>query len=336
VSKWLVIVLIAVTLLGLAVLIVIRPWSPASGDFKSPNLDELPGAGFTVLTANVGNADPRCAFQRLKLCRQDVERRLTASLAELRPELVALQETLPDHLCEGVPPVDPGHVCAGEYSEPMVRRLLGPDYSIICEVRNLIECIGVRTDVGEIVGCPLGGLCTSDRMVTISEGCRTHLTVFAAAVEVRGRTFDVVNAHPENRSANCRLKSLQQVFEGDLIQEDRALIMGDLNLDPWLGDDVSTEYWNTQVGPVETYEFYYHSGSAEHQPPYPTVRYPFFVRTLDHVVSNFMAGTMITLGEAEGTTRLDGGRGMDHRALYGWLGFPEEARVQPKDETPQG
>jgi hypothetical protein len=314
-------------LLVLRMLIVIRPWSPASDAFETPDLDRSPGDGFTVLTANVGNADIRCAFQLLKLCRQDVEARLTSSLAELRPELVALQETLPDHLCEDVPPVDLGHVCAGDYSEPMVRRLLGPDYSVICEERNLIECIGVRIDVGEIIGCELGALCTSDRMATIAEGCRAHLTVFVAAVEVRGRLFDVVNAHPENRSADCRLDSLQQVFEGDLIQEEQALILGDLNLDPWLGDDLSTEYWNENVDSAESYAFYYHSGPAERDSPYPTVRYALFVRTLDHVVSNFMAGTMLTLGEAEGTVRLDGGRGNDHRALHGWLSFPEGARA---------
>ena len=106
-SKLGALVVIVLVIVVAAALIVIRPWSPASDAFETPNLGKQPGTGFTVLTANVGNADPRCAFQLLKLCRKDVERRLTASLAELRPELVALQETLPDHLCEDVPPVDP-------------------------------------------------------------------------------------------------------------------------------------------------------------------------------------------------------------------------------------
>lgn len=305
-----------------AALLLIWAATPEPSPFDPPELEPSNEPGFTVLTANVGNSDPRCVFQRLKLCRSDVEARLTESLAKLQPEVVALQETLPDHLCEGAPLVDPGSVCAGEHSEPQVRRLLGSDYSIVCEVSNLIECIGVRTDVGEILGCELGALCISDRVVTIAPGCRTHLTVFAATVQIRGRTFDIVNAHPENRSAECRLDSLQQVFEGDLIQERQALILGDLNLDPWRGDDVSTEYWNEHVGPAETHAFYYHSGPTERVPSYPTIFYPLFERTLDHVASNFLAGTMLTLGEAEGTVRLDGGRGTDHRALYGWLTFP--------------
>jgi endonuclease/exonuclease/phosphatase family metal-dependent hydrolase len=314
---------ILVPLAGIAlVLLLIWATTPATSLFHPPDLEQSEQPGFTVLTANVGNGDPRCVFQRLKLCRSEVEARLTESLAELRPEVVALQETLPDHLCEGVPPVDNGHVCSEEYAEPQVRRLLGLDYSIVCEESNFIECIGVRTDVGEILGCELGALCTSSRVVTIAPGCRTHLTVFAATVKVSGRTFDIVNAHPENRSAECRLDSLQQVFEGDLIREDEALVLGDLNLDPWRGDDVSTEYWNTQVGP--SHAFYYHSGPAEQNPPHPTIFYPLFRRTLDHVVSNFLAGSLLTLGEAEGSVRLDGGGGTDHRALFGRLTFPEE------------
>jgi len=320
------VILVPLLLLASTAVVLLLIWAtaPAISLFHPPDLEQSEQPGFTVLTANVGNGDPRCVFQRLKLCRSAVEARLTDSLAELRPEVVALQETLPDHLCEGVPPVNNGHVCSEEHTRPQVRRLLGPDYSIVCEESNLIECIGVRTDVGEILGCELGGLCMSDRVVTIAPGCRTHLTVFAATVKVRGRTFDIVNAHPENRSAECRLDSLQQVFEGDMIREEQALVLGDLNLDPWRGDDVSTEYWNKQVGPAETHAFYYHSGPAERVPPHPTIFYPLFRRTLDHVVSNFLAGTMLTLGEAEGTVRLDGGGGTDHRALFGRLRFPDD------------
>ena len=307
-----------------ALLLFIQVVAPETSQFTSPSLEQSDASGFTLLSANVGNGDPRCAFQWLKLCRSDVEARLTASLAELRPEVVALKETLPDHLCEGAPLVDPGNVCGGEYSAPQVRRLLGPDYTITCDSRNRIECIGVRTDVGEIRGCELGALCTSDRMASITTGCRAHLSVFVATVEVRGVQFDIVNAHPENRSAECRLDSIQQFFEGDLIEEERALILGDVNLDPWRGDDVSTEYWNTQVGSAETHAFYYHSGPAEQEPPYPTIRSSFFTRTLDHVASNFLEGTTLTLGEAPGTMRLDGGAGMDHRALHVWLAFPEQ------------
>ena len=321
--KFLAALLIILAILFFAFAWMAELWGPDTNGFTHSDIEGQAGEGFTVLSANVGNADPRCAFQLLKLCRTETESHLTTNIAKLRPEVVALQETLPDHLCEPAPLKDPGHVCAHQYLEPQVRRLIGPDYTIICEERNRIECIAIRTDVGEILGCEKGDLCLTDRVATIPEGCRTHLTVFAATVRVHGRQFDIVNAHPENRSAECRLDSLQQVFEGDLIQEEHALILGDLNLDPWLGNDVSTEYWNLQVGDVGTHEYYYHSGPAETEPPYPTVRYPFYVRTLDHVASNFLEGSLVTLGEAPGTLRLDGGRGTDHKAIFGWLSFPE-------------
>ncbi len=309
---------IVLTFVWMAELLV----SPNNG-FEPPTISKPAAESFSVINANVGNADPRCAFQLLKLCRSDTEARLTENLAALRPEVAILQETLPDHLCDMSPLNDPGHVCVWQYDEPMVRRLLGPDYTIMCEEANLIECIGIRTDAGQIEGCDPGELCISDRVVEIPDGCRTHLTVYAATVTVHSRTFDIVNAHPENRSAECRWHSLQQVFEGDLVQSEDVLIAGDLNLDPWLGDDVSTAYWNTWVGPSETHAYHYHSGPAEVIPPHPTVRYPLFVRTLDHVASNFLEGSLVTLGEAPGTLRLDGGRGTDHRAIYGWLSFPE-------------
>jgi hypothetical protein len=36
---------------------------------------------------------------------------------------------------------------------------------------------------------------------------------------------------------------------------------------------------------------------------------------LDRVLSDFFDGSGLTLGEVEGTSRLDSGEGMDHRAL---------------------
>ena len=99
--------------------------------------------------------------------------------------------------------------------------------------------------------------------------------------------------------------------------------MGDLNLDPWSTSDVSTDYWNSKVGSAETHPSYYQSGLPETLPPYPTIQYPLFVRTLDHVVSNCFEGSMLTLGEAPGTFRLDGGTGTDHRALFGILNPPQ-------------
>jgi endonuclease/exonuclease/phosphatase family metal-dependent hydrolase len=285
------------------------------------------GDSLTILTVNVGNTAPWCWPYVVKLCRKDVEARIARNLQALRPDLVAIQEILPPWLCKKYRLALPGSVCAESNDLPQVRRLLGPDYTIVCESRNAFECIAVRTDAGEILGCDRGALCETDRMDrqpagSQLEGCRGSVSIMASTVRVKGRTFDVVNAHAENRSPACRLASIRQIFEsGSLVREEKALIMGDFNLDPWREDDLSSRYWRQQVGADGTSDYVYHSGIAEHQPPHPTLRYPFFTKTYDHVVSNFLEGVTQVLGESPGTARLDGGRGMDHRAVYGRLSF---------------
>jgi endonuclease/exonuclease/phosphatase family metal-dependent hydrolase len=276
------------------------------------------------MTVNVGNTSPLCWPYFVKLCRKSVESRIATNLQALRPDVVAIQEILPQWMCENRRLSPPGSVCAGTADYPQVRRLLGPDYTIICETRNAFECIAVRTDTGEILGCEPGTLCSTDRFERQDQGCRHSVSILATTVRVKGRIFDVVNAHAENRSPVCRLAAIQQVFEpGGLVREEKALIMGDFNLDPWREDDASIRYWRRQVGADGVSGYTYHSGIAERKPPYPTLRYPFFLRTYDHVASNFLTGTTQVLGESPGTTRLDGGWGMDHRAIYGHLSFNE-------------
>ncbi len=300
-----------------------RPFA-AIRPFVPPPVDGEKTDGFTLLSANVGNADPFCLPYVLKLCRRDVEERLAANIRKLRPEVVALQEVMPDWLCAKYPVALPGSVCAEKQSEPQVRRLLGPEYTIVCDGRNGFECIAVRVDVGEVEDCPPGGLCRTERIDSHAPGCRWNVSIVAATVRIRGHTFDLVNAHPESRSAACRRDSLRQVLEpGGLVQQDDVLLVGDLNMDPWREDDVSTRYWNAKIGVSGSTAYVYHSGIAEHQPPYPTLRYVFFRRTYDHVVSTFLQGVVWVLGESPGTTRLDGGQGMDHRAVYGRLAFEE-------------
>lgn len=296
-----------------------------SGDITHKLEDPI---SFTVLTANVGNSDLRCLPFILKLCNKKVEDRISANIQRLKPDVLAIQETLPPYMCDSFFAPYISSVCRESQEVPQIRRLLGDEYSIVCETRNGFECIGVRTDVGVIHGCEPGTLCETDRMDIQGEGCRPNVAVMAATVEVKGRVFDLVNAHPESRGAACRLHSIRQIFEDQgspdsLVQEPKVLIMGDLNLDPWKENDVSTVYWNEQVGSPETHTFYYHSGIAERVPPYPSIRFSVFRRTYDHVVSNFLRGTTTTLVATPGTSRLDGGSGMDHLGIYGELFFED-------------
>ncbi len=300
-----------------------------TGDHLVPDLTTDDGGdSFTVLTANVGNVDPRCLPQIFKLCRNDVEARIAASIQRLSPDVVALQETLPQSNCTSLMALDTGNVCSNSSDIPQIRRLLGDAYTIVCESRNSYECIAVHQDAGGIQGCGLGEFCLTDRIDEQPEGCRPNVAIMGATLEIKGRTFDIINAHPESRSAECRNASLLQIVTavGDgvgLVREEHALIVGDLNMDPWRDDDLSVQTWKSFVGAPETHPYYYHSGMAEHDPPYFTLEYPTFSRTYDHVASNFLEGTTLVLGESPGTYRLDGDSGMDHRALFGTLIFSD-------------
>lgn len=281
---------------------------------------------FTILTANVGNIDPSCLPLVLKLCRSAVEARISASIQSLSPDVIALQETLPPSKCTSFLARERGSVCSNPSTIPQIRRLLGDAYTIVCESRNSYECIAVHQDKGSIHGCGRGELCLTDRIDEQPEGCRSNVAVMGVTLEIEGTVFDLINAHPESRRARCRNASFLQIFfdVGDragLVREEHVLIVGDLNMDPWREDDKSVQTWKSYVGAPQTHPYYYHSGMAEHAPPFFTLRYPTFSKTYDHLVSNFLDGTTLVLGESSDTFRLDGGSGMDHRAVYGTLFF---------------
>ena len=278
---------------------------------------------FSMLSANVGNTSPLCWPYVVKLCRRDVEERLSRNIQALHPDLVAIQEVLPPWLCRKWRFAVPGSACSGDDEAPQIRRLVGPEYSIVCDGRNQFECIAVHMSAGRIEGVEAGGMAITDRIDSEGvKGCRRSVSIMAATVEIKGQTLDVVNAHAENRDPACRLAAIRQIFEGErLVRGPRVLLAGDYNMDPWREDDVSTHYWRGWVGTAGNRTFVYHSGIAEKQPAIPTLRYPFLNRTYDHVASNFLTGVCHILGESPGTQRLDGGRGCDHRAVYGILSW---------------
>ena len=300
-----------------------------------------------VLTANVGNMNLACRGEyHFNLCIKSVEERIGKSIAKLSPDIIALQEVTDPRQCKGFVERDKAKVCY-KYREQdpfyQVRRLVGPDYSIACDARNGFECIAVRVGVGVIEGCPQGQLCPSlARVDQPDSACDGGFTVSAVTVvlHANGMRIGIVNAHPQSNDVAslkkekaqcqtaCRERALRQIFETvdgqpPLAQEDRNLILGDINIDPFRDDDASIQLWKQYVGAYsEGKPYYYHSGPAEHNPPYYTSFLPWKKRTLDHMVSNFAKGTCITLGEAPGTERLDGGKGTDHRALFCELEIP--------------
>jgi len=318
-------------------------WRPILGEppnFQNQTKPTLPRdvdvIELRVMTANVGNSDPRCYFHySWGLCYQDVEQRLAESFRKLQPDIIALQEVTHPSQCEGWEEKNPSKVCYNfQMREPayQVRRLLGDEYTIACEPRNHRDCVGVHTKAGFIQGCPLGGYCedvgSSDAPLS---QCDAGFTVFAVTIVVHGQPIRVINGHPPNRNVDtCRTHAIRQIFESykghpPLASGERNLIMGDLNMDPFRFSDTTTELWEQYVGlPGSSLPFSHHSGPAERWPPYDTIVVGPYRRVLDFVASDFAVGTCQVLGVSPGTQRIDGGKGTDHRAVYCTLEFAAE------------
>ena len=279
-----------------------------------------------VLTANVGNLNPRCRKYLNNLCMRDVEERIRTRVRELDPDIVTFQELLAPDQCREVGQAGPNDACTDDSGQPQVRRLLGNEYTIVCNSRNQFECMGVHKRLGVFEGCEEGGLCLTQRTNTANPGCDNGFTVSVATLITRsGLRFDVVNTHLQSTDKTCRKLQLEQLFQGiqdepALLREKRVLIMGDFNVDPWRDKDESARTWSAFFDAGwGGRPFRYHSGIAEQTPPLKTGFFLWFGKTVDFVVSNFLEGKCATLGETQGTERLDKGSGMDHRAIFCFL-----------------
>ncbi|QDG52026.1 hypothetical protein FIV42_15135 [Persicimonas caeni] len=309
---------------------------------------QMPEAGddsFSALVANVGNIDfRRCNDVAFNLCWTEMEQTIAGRIAELAPDVVLLQEVLDPQQCAAVqnPPAD--HACHPDHTanEPsQARRLLGADYTIVCDDRNGYECVGVRTDVGSIDGCEPGVLCErSARTAPPVEGCDEGFTLSAVTVHTDAASFDIVNGHPPSDAGGategreCRKGYFEHVFGPDasLVTSDKVLVGGDLNFDPFRQseDYPDVALWSAHVGldgPAQAGDspsFAYHSGIVEHDPPYWTS--PISKTTLDHVVSRGLIGRCKTMGAHPGLAPLDMAVGeqlerLDHLALWCQLSF---------------
>jgi len=296
------------------------------------------GFEIRVLTANVGNLSLGCRKYYNNLCYQDVEERIAHSIALLRPDVIVLQEVTDPEQCMGFIERDPKKVCY-EYQKRVpfyqARRLIGSDYTIVCDSRRHYECIAVHVDIGTIEGYAPGEFCREGATTDIpTPGCDIGFTVSKVTAILYGMRVGIVNAHPQSTDVKCREWAIRQIFEEvdgrpPLASEQYNLLLGDFNIDPFREDDVSIQLWNQYVGLFdEGRPYWYHSGPAEKMPPYPTSSLFVSKKTVDYIISNFAEGICVTLGETPGTIPIDGGRGMDHRAIFGRLYIPQNLAEQ--------
>ena len=289
----------------------------------------------SVLTANLGTYDWRCVLGcKGKLCRPDTEAAVQRNLQRLQPDLVFIQETLSLRRIRLASRGPMRWLCRhhSPTAEAQVRRLLGAGYTIVCDTTHQCTCIALKREVGRIEGCPPGEFCANARTGEALAGCDPGFKTIAVTITLKaGLRFDAANVHLSSTRATCREGMLRVLFEGTtshppLLREEKVLIAGDFNLDPWRGKDRSVVAWRRYFAAGwRGRPFRYHMAyDAQGRPPFTLLPPLILRRTVDFVVSNFAEGECQVLGETPGTERLDGGRGMDHRGVYGILRLPLE------------
>lgn len=292
---------------------------------------EAKEAWLKVLSANVGNLDEvidkTCGVAPYQggLCSIAQEEVIASQIAELSPDIAILTELVDFSRCESDTwQGDADLVCTGAPDrEPkeQVRRLVGDEYTISCASTHA-TCVAVRSDRVSLTGCEAGELCLDGNEtaphpeVCGTKGSRTSVSRIEATVD--GETFALIPVHTlralNEEEDPCRLAQFKLALE-DVSKGAKTLTAGDWNMDPYRAPDAfpSGTYWHTQVGPDA--RFTAHNVPSDGSAPEPTWA---GAATVDFVLSDFLQGSCESLGQTEGTTRLDGDElaTMDHRAVW--------------------
>lgn len=244
-------------------------------------------ANLRILTINVGNGllhrfEPDLRPYALRVHHQTYEDLLGERIQALRPAIVGLQEVLPRHTClrDGLGwESDSQRTCHDPLvREDAVRRLLGPDYAIVCDRDASVDCLAVHVEFGEIVGLPAAGY---DPLWSASAGpppgfdtcdyaaneCQTKAAecdaessiLWADITTVHGERIRAVHLHPSAIGDACRETQLEQAFghatepwaSETPEQPVHTLMLGDWNMDPErLGQPVEELLYYAHIGPT--------------------------------------------------------------------------------------
>jgi hypothetical protein len=70
----------------------------------------------------------------------------------MAPDIVVLQEVLSGKTCDVFYEVNPNKTCYDwDYRDRPAQRIIGPGYTIVCDQREQVECIGIKTTFGYIL-----------------------------------------------------------------------------------------------------------------------------------------------------------------------------------------
>ncbi len=232
---------------------------------------------FVVVSYNIGNSQ-RSGNYPLRIADQGYEDHLGERLRALEADIILLQEVLTPTHCQRFLEQDSSLTCyrAAEREAP-VKRLLGDDYTVVCDARQHVECVGIKTSFGSIRGVPLGGFVLDGAATEALPGspcdylagdcsgrsgnCDAESTISSVVVDrVSGPVLRVVHAHPTAIGEVCRQRQVEQAF--GLVDELQTVMGGDFNFDPSRASDLAaTSIWSDWVG--ERRRFHNHSGYTE-------------------------------------------------------------------------
>jgi endonuclease/exonuclease/phosphatase family metal-dependent hydrolase len=271
-------------------------------------------ANVRIMTMNVGNGEDEGPYA-LRLLHQPYEDWLAARIQGLRPDVIALQEVLPRHTCidDGEAwEADERYTCfEADQREDQVRRLVGPDYSIVCDDVRSVDCLAVHVDFGTIEGLAAGGydpewsgtLALPDgfrRCDYVEHECFEKLAVcdressvtMARIQTVAGPVIHTVHMHPSAFGQACRenqlAAGLRLSSEAKASDPDIALmVLGDWNFDPdRLGRPVEELLYYSHVGPGQLMREHDERDDVCARP----VTGPLDLASLDRVVTDFARG----------------------------------------------
>lgn len=317
-------------------------------------LEPHPGA-LMVLSYNVGNGDGTDPNYPYRMRDQAYEDHVGAQIRAVGAQIVALQEVLPTHYCEAFEESDPDKTCYQHASRGEVaKRLLGADYSVVCDDRLQFECLGVHRDFGALEGVDLGEMVTEgaptealplppcsyvDNSCT-EELCDAEATVSSARVQAAWGELRLIHLHlnatGQDAEGNfylgtkCREGQFQQVIDMLAAEPDTpTVVLGDFNFDPdQLFYEAEGALWATVVGeglPLTDH------GERDGEGVRVSTIAGLGV-AIDHVLTTFAEGTC----EVQSSPTLDAGFDfeplggqrypgrIDHRALICDLSWPTE------------
>ena len=211
-----------------------------------------------LLSLNVGNPDDKEPRYPLRLSYQAYEDYVGQQIRAQAADLIFLQEVLPTATCVGFTESDPRRTCFDAARRPAAaQRLVGGDYTVVCDGRKHVECIAVRKSFATVEGLALGAFaeggaetpplplpaCDYFKRECDDKKCDAEANVAAVWIRSAKGRLRLVHLHPNAAGITkdggaylgepCRYEQLKQALL-ELSVGGPTIAAGDYNTDPAL------------------------------------------------------------------------------------------------------